>query len=183
MLRPLILLDVDGVIADFCTSALKVIANLGHGEFLTDDVVHYTMEHLIPEHAREEFLAELRRDGFCHALAPYDGAGDFVRDLWRYGDIVVVTAPMPGASSWMRERQAWLQRHFGLTYVLHTHDKHLVHGDVLIEDRFDTAARWAEAHPYGTALLIDRPYNRAAQPCANLLRVRDYGEMLQFFCT
>jgi 5'(3')-deoxyribonucleotidase len=170
-----ILLDVDGVIADFCGSALEVIKQLGHGEFLPDHVVEFAMELLVPEHARPSFLERLQADGFCSALAPYDGAQDFVRELRSLGEVVVVTAPMPGSTSWRVERESWLQRHFGLTYVVSTHEKHTVRGDFLIEDKWENAVGWAEAHPMGRVLLLDRPYNRGRSH-DGVWRVRDYAQ-------
>lgn len=173
-----ILLDVDGVIADFCSSALMLINGMGHGEFVVDHVVEFAMEQLVPEHARPWFLERLRDEGFCSALAPYDGAMQFVSGLRAFGDVIVVTAPMPGSATWPAEREAWLQRHLGLTYVVHTHDKQDVCGDILIEDKWENALAWATRHTHGFVLLMDRPYNRGRGTHEGVWRVGSYDEAL-----
>lgn len=45
--------------------------------------------------------------------------------------------------------------------VIFTKHKHLVHGDILVEDCVQNAVKWNEAHPGNDVYIIEHPYNIA----------------------
>lgn len=55
----------------------------------------------------------------------------------------------------MPERTRWLVRHFDAkpSQIMHTSAKHLVRGDVLIDDKPTTIERWAHVNEGKLALL------------------------------
>jgi 5'(3')-deoxyribonucleotidase len=179
-----ILSDVDGVCCDFVGGLCKELAHRGFVK-TADDVKHWELaESFTPDELRAS-LEIMASPGFCHGLAWYDGARDFVHELEQLGDVHAVTAPFRNGTSWMHERLAWLS---GVVAGDRVHFvsgkyKHMMRGDALIEDHPKNAHDWLEANPDGIAILIDRPWNSPAAkefwPHLRMFRVRSFDEALQ----
>jgi len=112
--------------------------------------------------AMRHFSRQSKRPGFCRDLDWYQGVPLFLNALRARGDLHAVTAPLHGSDHWMTERMRVLE-HMGFPHD-HVHFtsgtyKHLVRGDVLIEDHPKTCADWCKANKKGQAILIDRPWN------------------------
>ena len=149
-----ILLDVDGVLANFAGGLLA-----SHKTKLrVKDLTKFDFLDELDFDAREVIGNGLE---FCKNLPLYPGAKRFVRKLQKLGRVDPLTAPFHGASLWRMGRSNWLAWHFDLfapTYCP-TEKKHLVPGNVLIEDNLETVIRWS-ATQRRPAILIDRPWNR-----------------------
>ena len=162
-----VVLDVDGVLADFVHGALQVINRLHpHGPFggyfVPSDVTQWEIEKLLPEHLHAELFAAFCKPGFVADLPPYEGAISIVDHLRASGhDVVIATSPWKGSDHWIPERTAWLQRYWGAIEIHHVHDKTGVRGDVFVDDKPAHVLAWAKANPTSKALLLDRPYNSA----------------------
>lgn len=176
--RPRVLLDIDGVVGDFISSALEIVTELGVAGLTADGIVDTRMENLLPSEHRETFLDRLRQRGFCTRLRPYPGAVEFVRELQRRHDVAVVTTAMPGSETWAHERENWLAETFDLRTVISTRHKDWIVGDYLIEDTIANAVAWTHAHPHGVAMLIDRPYNRGYTLIDRIVRCRSLPAVL-----
>lgn len=169
-----ILLDCDGILADFVGATLDYL-NMGpvvKGYMLTPDQVDgcdIAKSLGLDDFDSGRLYSHWRSAGFASALKPYYGAKDFVRELRKRGDVVVVTTPLKDSLTWCWERTAWLSRHYGLTDVVFTRDKSLVSGDVLIDDHPTQLQNFP-----GRRILLDRPWNRSA----DLPRVYSYSEIL-----
>lgn len=154
-----VLLDCDGVLADFVG---HMIARLNaHG-------------HAIPEVKKYDFLRAfdepvgvlarrlLEDPAHWAHIPPYDVRAQ-VDALRSDGhDVVCVTSPWLSCASWCSVRRDWLKRHFGFHHndVIVTARKHLVRGDAFIDDRWDAVAAWGNANPMGLALLMDRSWTK-----------------------
>lgn len=176
--------DVDGVLADFVGGLCKELALRGYSK-APEDITHWELaESFSPEEMRAA-LEIMSSPGFCHGLEWYEGARDFVRALEDQGQVHAVTAPVRSGCSWMHERLGWLSSVFPGDHVHFVSGKykHLVRGDVLIEDHPANARAWVEAHPDGIAILIDRPWNspqaKEFWPHVRMFRVRSFDEALQ----
>jgi 5'(3')-deoxyribonucleotidase len=155
-----ILIDVDGVLADFIGAWLDVF----NGVTAEWDVAPVLREHVDgmriheckeilkrQEEVRErggedalEMTGQLVNDfGFCTNIDRYPWAKELVQELRDLGRVRFVTHPLEGHRTWAFERDRWLVRHFGakLHEVMHVRDKSLVAGSVLIEDNVHNA-RW-----------------------------------------
>lgn len=175
--KPRVLLDVDGVLADFLTPSLKVIESVTGEpvppEYLTewDFMRHYDKE------TSKKFYDIFKSEGWCFNLEVYPGAVEAVKELRGYADVYFVTSPMHGRH-WAFERTEWLDKHFGARrdHVVHTNAKYLCVGDVLVDDKPSHIIEWELSHPKGTGLLWNQPYNKYDVP--RMLRAHDWFTVL-----
>lgn len=152
-----ILLDVDGVIANFIGLTLEHLP----GNLKEEDVTGYDIcEALSLSPSQRMRLQEIWQGSwFPSEIMPYHGAQDFVLALRALGDVYAVTAPMEGSIYWQGLRAQWLKDYFGLTNIVSTNHKHLIRGDVMIDDNAEHLA--TTICPFG--ILFARPWNKIAQ--------------------
>jgi len=162
-----ILLDCDGVLADFVGSVLGRLPWVLKHEHVTCMDIQKSLD-LGPTYTAM-LNHELRRQGFASLIRPLHGSKKFVRELKKRGEITVVTRPMTDSPTWVWERVGWLYKHFGLERIEFTDRKDLVPGDVLIDDDPENLVRFP-----GRRILLDQPWNRGA----DLPRVYSYNEIL-----
>jgi 5'(3')-deoxyribonucleotidase len=156
-----VLLDVDGPLADFAGGLVGALRRRGF-RGSPADIRHWCLRTSLSDEAHAEVDTILSTPGFVRSLSWMPGARWFVRELRRLGcDVACVTSPWP-SRSWIPERLEWLSPLFSLDDVLFVRSarKPMIRGDVLVEDHPGTAAAWLEAHPEGTAILVDRPWNQ-----------------------
>lgn len=174
----IILLDVDGVLADF-TGAVLQWGNLITGlDRRPADVTRYgQLFELYPEEARVKIEGIVSSEGFCSKLEVYKGAKEGVAKLRELGRVYAVTSPWH-SKTWCYEREWWLRAHFSMHNqdIIHAREKHLVRGDMLIEDHPFKLAMWQRVNQEGLALLVDAPYNQGADPA--LQRVHNWDEIV-----
>lgn len=159
-----ILLDCDGVLADFVSPALEIVHRLGGPKLLHDQLDAYDIGSVLDsEEARDELWHTVSEPGFCASLKPYPGALPVVQELREIGTVVCVTSPMATSPTWAHERAEWLHDYFGFDrgQVISTSGKHYVAGDVFADDAAQHLARWRDRWSDRRALLVDRPWNRA----------------------
>lgn len=162
MLRPRVILDVDGVLADFIGHTLALLGDLappgGREAYTSWDMVSV----MSPE-AKAVCAHGWRKQGWCVRMPVLPDAQNAVDRLSLRADVVYVTAPMVAAPHWMYERSLWLERQFAADprSVVFAHDKAHVWGDVFVDDKAENVNEWSAAHPNGVALLWDAPYNQS----------------------
>ncbi len=102
--------------------------------------------------------------GFCLGLEMVEDAAAAITQLRRQHEVCFVTAQM-NVGTWAHERQRWLKDGLDASQhdIVFTHAKHLIVGDVIIEDNIRNIDNWKKHHPNGTAILWDMPYNREAR--------------------
>lgn len=169
-----VVLDVDGVVADFVGGVLDVFNAICYPPVTRDQVREWEMETLLPEAYRPVFFWHCSQPGFCADLAPLPSAVAAIREMRRRGhDVVFATSPW-SSETWIPERTAWLERHFGAVEIHHVKDKTGVHGDVFVDDKPEHVIAWHLAHPRAHACLWDAPYNRGS----NLRRLHNWPDAL-----
>lgn len=159
-MTPRILLDVDGVLADYISAAAawcrrKGVKHASHDTCTTwDPFEAWGCKDLEPAFDRHA----ARRD-FCIELKEYIMAQRLVRLLRQQGEVVIVTSPLSCAPAWCCDRARWLDVHFGFRRdeIVFTKRKDLVMGDVLVDD----SPEHCEAFP-GARVLVERPWNSDA---------------------
>lgn len=178
----LILLDVDGVVADF-------IGHLHQECGVKSKVREWDLRASLTEDELAKVDAAGAQPGFCSAISWYPGAALFLYELMEVGSVFAVTAPWH-SDTWDSERRLWLKTHLPAWRVISCAGKakSIVRGDVLIEDHPGTAAEWLRAHPEGYAVLMDRPWNQPESQTyrdaalgeaeGRLLRAHSYDEAL-----
>lgn len=172
-----ILIDCDGVLADFPSAALRYINARAGREYLLGDVEeHDILKSLALLHWQNDFDLWCAETEVCRHLEPYDGAQDFVEKLRALGDVVIVTSPYSAVPTWTHARLAWLSEHFGIEKrdVVFCKRKELIRGHVLIDDKLENCEAFVGSGQFRDAIVFDQPWNRSGK----LPRARGYGEAL-----
>ena len=158
---PRVLLDVDGVLANFVDAMLDVAFRRYDLRFNHDDITDLDILNIVGKQYENELFAACKAPGYCANIATYPCAVEGVARLRAVADVTILTSPIHGMS-WYFERVEWCCKHFGFTPkdVAFMADKTRVDADVLIDDKFETVVNWAACHPDGVGLLWDRPWNR-----------------------
>lgn len=160
----IVLLDCDGVLADFITPALKVVekhTGVLYKEEHFDDwdfikVIRDNHGHEVVDKCYDDF----HREGFVFDLPVYPGAVEGVARLRKVADVFVVTSPMH-SRHWYYERVEWLKTFFGFKNrsIIHCGTKRLVQGNMLVDDKPANLVDWGNFNS-GVPVLWDRPYNK-----------------------
>ena len=101
MIKPAVLLDVDGVLADFTLAALKLVQLLTGRHYEPSDVTTWEIFDSIPEpEARHEVYRILKDVGGCASIPVYPEAIDGVRELRKLANIIAVTSHFRGSPTW-----------------------------------------------------------------------------------
>lgn len=159
-----LLIDMDGVIADF------------EGDFLRrwksehPDKEHVPLEDRKGFYVSEQYPGEHRdhvqdiyhSPGFYQNLPPIPGALEALREIKNsLNNVFLCTSPMlPKYENCVLEKFHWVYEHLGTDWVNNivlTRDKTIVKGDVLIDDKPDIKG---SAEPEWEHIIYDQPYNR-----------------------
>ncbi len=185
--KPTVLLDVDGVIADFTAAALELIFEVTGRRYQPSDVKTWEVFDSIPEpEAQKEVYRILKGAGGCLSIPVYEPALEGVARLRELANIVVVTSPFKGSPTWAHEREIWLEKHFQLEHVIHARHKERIHGDLLVDDKSEHVRDWiaywqrSGRNPKARGILwkTDRTINDSREPLA--LEAEDWSDLCEF---
>jgi len=191
MTSAIVLVDVDGVVADFTGRMLDVVLEETGRRHEVEDVDQWSIQLALglPDEHWRNVVRRIEEPGFASNLRPYPGAVEAVRDIADRHHVFFVTSPWWSSTTWMHDRTDWLVKFFGKTQgrkVVHTSAKQLVVGDVMVEDKAATLAAWERAddaaswHGTRRAFLLDRPYNRHVSPSErHLERLHSLDELVE----
>lgn len=173
-----VIVDVDGVLADFVGGILDAVeASTGHrplwrGESGCD------VKDALDKRDAEFALEALFSPGFCSNLRPLSGALAGVRELAKAADVRIVTA-LPVSESWASERMEWLRhRGFSKDQIVFTGSKYLVEADAIVDDRRHVIEQWIAHRPKTLAFMWESLSLTAPAPagsirCSDWSAVRD----------
>lgn len=171
-----ILLDVDGVVADFSGYLLESV----YSDLTADDVTCWDIMSLMTDEQRVMAKHKLKNPIWWFEQPVLAGAKEGVEFLQQDGhQIHWVTSPWHSCNGWESARRDWLHQYFKAEPkdITFTYRKDLVHGDVLIDDKYEHVAGWVGRHgPFG--LLFDAPYNRDSEPNEDIMVVRGWEEVV-----
>lgn len=162
----LILIDQDGVLADFERGFYAAWQASGHPH------PALPLEQRRSFYVRDDYPVELRAEveaiytaaGFYRDLPLIAGATEALTALLEQGhDVRICTSPLNQYRNCVPEKYEWIERHLGTEFVTRmivSKDKTIVRGDVLVDDnpsvKGPCQASWRH-------VLFDQPYNRHAQ--------------------
>lgn len=168
-----ILLDVDGVLAAFHERAIKEIRELFDLDITMQDFPDWDVTHVLEnEEDRSLLNSRIHEPGWATSLEPYPQAIHAVQELRRNNiEIMFATSPNQHSDTWMRERDKWLIRHFGMKFdeIAHIHKKYWLVADMLVDDKISNVLIYSQHHPGKHALLWDQTYNRKDIQCKRAL--------------
>lgn len=159
----LILIDQDGVLADFergFYNAWKASKHTHPAVELKDRRQFYVKDDY-PSEFQADAIDLMTSKGFFRGLPPIDHAIESLNQLIALGhDVRICTSPLTIYKNCVQEKYEWVEQHLGLDFVTRmmvTKDKTIVHGDILIDDKPTiTGSRM----PTWEHIIYDQPYNR-----------------------
>jgi 5'(3')-deoxyribonucleotidase len=131
--RPILHVDMDGVVADFKKAVALIDPTL--------DIGDHPYEYARREKELEDLCA--KNPNIFHDLEPIDGAIDGVSKLAEMYDIFFLSTPMWSLPESYTGKRIWIERHFpiiGVKKLILTHFKNQILGDYLIDDRLKNGA-------------------------------------------
>jgi 5'(3')-deoxyribonucleotidase len=200
--KPRVLLDVDGVLADFAGAWIDLINAERHPDLTPirrEDLNEWEIFDALEKSGtfNEKELARLKktchdetaRKGFCASLKVIQDAEDNVRKLMLFAEVFIVTSPWH-TDYWVNERSAWVQRHFGIprSNVMHGSAKHICAGDFLIDDKTSTVVKWAQEAYNGRGIVFATPHNvndpipSEHRASGSIVRTDDWSLILRMVC-
>lgn len=169
-----LLVDVDGVLADFTGALCKELAKEGHGTWTDEHLTTWELKSCFPAKSHAAIERIMTRPGFFASIPRYDGAQAFVKNLRKRGDVSAVTVVTGKAQ---QERYDWLLSLGFQDHEIVLVDKHeaktAVTGDAIIDDRIETLEKCS----HHTRIVFDRPWNQKGVP--GIARALDYAHVLR----
>jgi 5'(3')-deoxyribonucleotidase len=163
--RRRVLLDIDGLFANFIAGALPHVKLVTGRDHHHDEVDQWLIEKALKldNEQTTQLYKAVASPSWCRQLPAYEGAREGLEEIRRHADVWAVTQPYP-SPTWAYERDQWLVEDFGfdINDVQHVRSKakHAVDGDIFGEDKTSTLVEWQEWHPEGVGVLFERRYNK-----------------------
>lgn len=185
MRRPRLLIDSDGVLSAFTAAALEVVAEQTGKRFALADVTRFDFCDALglAKSDRRRVMETIRtRRGFVAGMQTLPGAVAAMGALRELAEVYVVTKPWPRSPTWTSERVEWLWQHFGIDedHVLPIGAKHLIDGELFVDDSSDHVRAWLADRPAGIGVLWGTPHNtgEAVPAGAHLLSSRSWPTLV-----
>jgi 5'-nucleotidase len=175
-----ILVDLDGVSADFYGGFLRLYNEEYNNTLTPEDIVSWELTPDIYTGTTEAHLRSyFNRPGFWSALEPIPGAIESLKYLKSKGhELRIVTAVPIESERACYEKIHWVREHFpfiGLDEFHATKDKAGVRGDIL----FDDAPHNIEEFP-GLTCVMDAAYNRDAKADFRVKSWESFVKVIEF---
>lgn len=169
-----ILVDMDGVVVDWA-AGMKIA--MRSPEFLDWSRWEILATDATDEH-RAAFAQALRSPRFYRWLTPIDGAVDALRAMSDEHEVFLCSTPDSSNRTCASDKIQWTRAVLGREWmprVILTHDKTMVHGDVLIDDKPQVTGAMT---PTWEHILFDQPYNRDVLDRRRITRWSEWAEVL-----
>jgi 5'(3')-deoxyribonucleotidase len=183
--KPRVGVDVDDVLADFNTPAMRLMSDF-LGKRITPDMRKtWDLEELIPSDRIEDYWRYVgSQKGLIRNLNPLPGAVEGIEKLKKVASVYIVTAHLYHGETWVHERDRWVEEHLGLGHsrVVHTKAKFTFSASMLIDDKPKNVEEWGKEHREGVPVLWTRPHNTGTRFSPKLdsrvVRTNDWDEVV-----
>jgi 5'-nucleotidase len=160
----IVLLDLDDTMTDWTgrlDKGLDVTPSLAHVPRGADRTA-FDLMHGLDKDQQKTMRGLLDEAEFYRHLEPLPGAVESFRHLIEAGhDVFIVSTPWRGNHASPAEKTMWVDEHMGdegVKRLILTHDKTLVHGDVLVDDK---PVITGVMRPHWTRIMFNQPHNAA----------------------
>jgi 5'-nucleotidase len=156
------LIDCDGILSDYVSSALELIEQHTGEKYDPEEITKWEVfEALGVSHLKKLEKERLQYPGWCAAFKVFPGAKEAMKKLNNLCEVVVVTSPMQ-TPFWCYERTNWLTTHFDIpkSRVVYAKNKEYVAGDFFLDDSDENCLAWSDEYPDKLTMIWDRSYNR-----------------------
>lgn len=180
-----VMLDVDGVLADYTSRAVAWVNETCGTTYTANDVRGPDILKAlnVPKEAIGQFWYDISTTpGWCYELNPYPWARQVVRALESHPNVeelTICTSPISG-KHWAGERLQWLYDHLCIPMnrvVMATHKAKYVQGDILLDDSIKHVTEWA-ALPGRHSFLWLMPWNQDEKLQDGVYRASDLDVLL-----
>lgn len=142
-------LDLDGVVIDLHTPALRLASEILEREVRAEDLKEWDFAPLFPNVAMHDaFWHKIGSRNFHRELKPYPGALEGLALLDEIGaEVWFVTSPLSQGPTWTHDRDGWVAETVpgGRRPIVHTQDKRTFLGDFLVDDKPTNVLGWQRA--------------------------------------
>lgn len=158
-----ILVDMDGVLADFETAFLENwLAQHPEKSFVPiEDRQTFYIDEEYPAEFKPYLYKIFTAQYYYRNLKPIAGGREALHEMEKLGlEVIICTSPLSDYKYCVPEKYEWVEEHLGRDWVkkiVLTRDKTLVKGDFLIDDKPEISGRDT---PEWEHVLYDQPYNR-----------------------
>lgn len=153
--KPILLLDMDGIIADFNFHSIRTYNEIHGSELDPKKCNDYIGDHEVLEKSIDPkaLRRPYREPGFFLGCPVIPGAQEGVERLGQAFEIYVLTTHYWGNPTCVYEKELWLQRHFPKIAQrgIFTSHKELVPGNLFIDDRPKNIKAWKDKWGGGSA--------------------------------
>lgn len=170
-----VLVDMDNTIAHWGYHMDALLDGLTGTEHMPrhDTMTQYNLHDGLTLSELSILRKAMNKPGFYRDIPVIDGAVDALHDMALHGhEVFIVTTPWQSNPTCASDKMAWVDQHLGADWVrrtIITHDKTLVVGDVLIDDK--PTIHGVNPDPHWHHVLFDQPYNREI----NKPRITNWG--------
>lgn len=168
--KPVILVDMDGVICDWQAQFDAFLAkHCPHIPLIPrEEITVFKSQSLYAQEYHAEIAEMMNLKGFYRTLNPIAGAVKALHEMEKEYTVFICTAPYVTNETCASEKILWVQEHLGdnwMDRMVITSDKTLVAGDVLIDDKplIKGVGPRTWAH-----VVFDAPYNRHIETRINV---------------
>lgn len=158
-----ILVDIDGTLCDTLGPWLDRIHEKTGVRAFKQDIVKWNIHECTPLDNLTPYTIFdiLHEPGFYRKLPPLPYSQKALKALKDDGhEIYLVTARQ--SDTGLSETLGWATEHFSfidIKQVIFCYDKHLIKGDILIDDKAETLVQYKNHHPDSKVMGISYPYN------------------------
>jgi len=136
----ILLIDMDGVVADFDEGHQRMCRERGLPAHLEcNDREVWDVLDVVGEEWRNTVMELWHSPGFFAGLLPIPEAVETLHEWLRKGHkVFLCTAPLMNSETCAQEKISWVRQHVGPEFVrrtIITSDKTLVNGDILLDDK------------------------------------------------
>lgn len=160
--RPVVLIDMDGVVADWQQMFDKLLGeqypHINRVPF--DQVTSFKTQSFYADEYKDDIKEMMNTEGFYRDLEVHEGAVEALHELNKHVEVFFCTAPYLSNKTCASEKIAWVEEHFGKDWkerVVLASDKTLVNGMVLVDDKPNITGNMT---PMWEHIVFDAPYNR-----------------------
>ena len=150
-----VFVDMDEVLADTYGAHIDRYNKKYRASLTKEQCMGGEVWQQVPEH-RERIWNHYFEPGFFRDLEPIPGGQEVLRELARKFDVYIASAAMQLPNS-LIEKHEWLDEHFPFIHWRNRillGDKHILRGDVLIDDRSHNLETFQ-----GRSILFTSPHN------------------------
>lgn len=190
MTIPRVLVDVDGVAANFQLRFVEIATELLGRYFDPEHAMSaWDVEKALglTEEETQAVYEVVNSPGFVMSIPEMYGAVEGITTLSKIADVYFVTRPAAKSPTWAFERTNWLIDKFGKKLgqkVVSTGEKHVVYGDIFIDDKEKHVKDWSKGmaeigNTTARALLWAWPFNEGSE-FARVSSWKDVHDMVGF---